>query len=606
MKHLRLLVFILIAFASVKITEASQIIGAEIYYKCLDANGNYKITLAYYHDCSGTPICTGGCSGLATCTKLVSVRGGDASNSGKLFNILNMVGVNVRDIDDHRICRSNKNTCDNMGCVTPGSLSPGIERYEFEGTINLKNNASIPGNCCTIVLSFEECCRTDSLQNISSNNFYTEAKLNRCLTFYPNCNSPVPVSDPMMLFGVKIPTIFSFQVFDSDNDSLSYAFAPALEGYGIKSEYVAPYSYDIPMPYLAPLSGNYPFGLHLDPIGGLMMFTPQAAGWAGAVVVEIIQWRKINGVFTIVGITRRDFQAFMQKVDSAQNPNFEFNPSTQNNFNIKDLFPICKGEKLCFDVIARDSFQTDTTYLSFDNSLKKYGMTITPNYNPTERQTKGPREDTYKVCWTINDSLSTNVAYSFGIFAQNNHCPYKGLSDMTLSIVIASANPMVIGDSLFFKHYKQTFTTPFHPFSTWTWIVSGDSIHTANYNNLDVWWGDADSGTVTVLETSLCDSISATAKVKLNEYVGVKELANPLHLVVYPQPASNKLLLQGDLSNLVTAHLFSLEGKNLLEFTKDDLLRGELSVQTVPTGSYLLTIIDNRHVQSTQKISIVK
>ncbi len=433
--HIKTCLWLLIfSFASLPVF-ADHMVGSDITYKCLDANGNYKITLVYYRDCQGIPTCSGSCSTIGSCSKTVAVRGADPSCNGTLFLNFTVTGVSVRDVNPNPRCPNAKMICTNMGCITPGTLTPAVERYEFQGIVNLGPSSGIPATCCNVTISFQECCRSLFNQNITSGNFYTDATINRCAATYPDCNSPDLTNDPYAVLCAGQGFVFNNGAFDPDLDSLVYSFTPSLYGYGVSATYIAPYSYDIPMPYKPPLSGNYPFGIKVDPLSGDIMFTPNAFPFTGVLALRMEQWRMINGVYVVVGVTRRDLQMYIKYCDPNTPPTFRTDPPGMPPLKPKTKYEVCAGDQICFDIIAKDTdfnppTVSDTTFLSWNKVMENFGATFTPNYAPAARQLQGPREDTYKVCWTPQDihcKRGQPTTYPFTIKAVDSRCPYPGI-----------------------------------------------------------------------------------------------------------------------------------------------------------------------------------
>jgi gliding motility-associated-like protein len=421
---------------------ASHMVGSDVTYKCINASGDYRVTLVFYRDCAGIPTCSGSCTNIAACTKSMTVRGADPTCNGTTFLTFTVTGVSVRDVNPNPRCSNGKMICTNMGCVTAGTLTPGIERYEFQGIVNIGPNSGIPAGCCNLVFSFEECCRNGAIQNISPQNFYTEATVNRCAATYPDCNSPDLTNDPYAILCAGQGFVFNNGAFDPDLDSLVYSFTSALYGYGVSATYIAPYSYDIPMPYKPPLSGNYPFGIKVDQLTGDIMFTPNAFPFTGVLSLRMEQWRLINGQYVVVGVTRRDLQMFIKFCDPNSPPTLRTDPPGIPPLKPKTKYEICAGDQLCFDVIAKDTdfnppTVSDTTFLAWNKVMENFGATFIPNYDPTKRTQLGPREDSYKVCWTPQDvhcKRGQPTTYPFTIKAIDSRCPYPGILTQAFQI----------------------------------------------------------------------------------------------------------------------------------------------------------------------------
>ncbi|MFA6260712.1 MAG: T9SS type A sorting domain-containing protein [Bacteroidia bacterium] len=435
MKHLKLkgLFFLTVLLLQITWCRASHMAGAEISYKCLDALGNYKVTLVFYRDCNGVPVCSGSCSDLGSCTKTMQVRGADPTCNGTTFITFNVSGVSVRDANVNALCKNDKSNCTNMGCITPGSAK-GMERYEFAGTVNIGAGSGIPTACCNIVFTFEECCRNGAIQNISPQNFYSEVQLNRCLVTYPNCNSVVFSNDFPTSLCYNQGFIYNPGAFDPDMDSLSYEYAPALYGYGVTATYISPYSYDKPLPFLPPANGAFPSGIHLNAITGDFMFTPNVSNFRGIVGFKIKEWRKVNNLYQLIGVSKREFEVQISPCNGANKMPVISHAGTPQPL-VKD-YEICAGKPMCIPLVALDEdfalpARSDTTYLMWDKRLEAYGATFTRTYDSATRTTYGPREDSYIICWTPPNQACYNnkpTTHTFTVTARDNQCPNSGLN----------------------------------------------------------------------------------------------------------------------------------------------------------------------------------
>ncbi|MFA6261353.1 MAG: PKD domain-containing protein [Bacteroidia bacterium] len=479
MKQLKLVLIIVFCLGFLNSSKASHMVGADITYKCLDAQGNYKVTLVYYRDCNGIPTCSGNCSAIGNCTKTLEVRGGDASYNGSLFFTATLTGVSIRDANyiNKQICPNAKTICNNMGCTTTGSLSPGTERYEFEGVVNIGPGSIIPSGCCNVVFAFQECCRNGAITNISPQNFYTEARTNRCLATYPNCNSPIFSNDPYNVLCSGQPFFYNYGGYDPDFDSLTYELSPALYAFDDSATYNSPYTFTAPLPYTQPLNGSFPAGFKIDKDGNLQ-FKPSVSAFTGVVAVKANQWRKINNVYTRVGEVRRDIQIYIKFCTSNNPPWFitvpPGNPSDQPMVD----YTITPDSPFCFTIVANDSdfnypTVSDTTHLSWNNWLSKYGATFMPLYNQASRASNGPRQDSFSFCWRPKDSVVRNLPYQFSITGIDNKCPYSGLRSQMFNIkVIEGAKPIQINKTINCQDVSLSHGTPPVALSYKMWKVS--------------------------------------------------------------------------------------------------------------------------------------
>ncbi len=473
-----LLLFLLVLLTGIA---KSQVVGAEITYRCLDANGTYEVTLVYYRDCNSNTICAGtNCASLGGCAKLVDVYGGDPAYINTKFYTISLFATSVRDVIMSPNCEI-KTICDNLGCVTPGKFNIGYERYEFKGTINIGPSSAVPSNCCAIRFTYNECCRNPNMQSFNANNsnYYTDALVNRCVATYPNCNSAKFTNDPN--FTISSGPVYNFNhgAIDADQDSLVYSFTPSLNAYNSSVAYTPPYDYMLPMNYSSGLP-IYPNGMNCNPINGDFYFKPSSFPFLGSIAIRVDQYRKINNNPVLVGIIRRDFPLNIISSSNNKAPTLVTLPAGIPTSSPKTSFEICAGSTLCFTVTAKDTdYLTDTTYLSWNHALEKYGATFTPNYT-ANRDTFGPREDSYTFCWTPPDSVanrSNDQPFTFTITAEDNHCPYVGFITKAFSIKVYQRASVTMQKKMMDCNkwelsYIKNFTVPTQTFHSVRWRIA--------------------------------------------------------------------------------------------------------------------------------------
>jgi hypothetical protein len=325
-----------------------------------------------------------------------------------------------------------KSICNNLSCVTPGTFTPGVERYTFVGTVNLGAASSIPATCCEVRLSYSICCRSNNIATGgASSNYYTEATINRCLSTPIRNSSPRLLNEPFINICSGQPFVYNAGAIDPDLDSLSYSFVPALTANNTSISYVTPYSAQFPMPWTGPANGSFPDGIGCNPQTGDIWFTPGGNNLSGIPCVQIQEWRRdSNGTMRLLGTTRRDYFAIVN-LCAPNNPTYIFPPGFSAS---QTQYEVCAGKTLCFDILARDTDATDTTYLSWDGALSGLGATFTPNYNPLQRDSLGPRLDNYKFCWTPTSAMAHELPYQFTVSARDNRAPIAGSAMRSFSI----------------------------------------------------------------------------------------------------------------------------------------------------------------------------
>jgi hypothetical protein len=352
--------------------------------------------------------------------------------------------TSVRDADRRLQCPNAKNTCTNMGCATPGTYTPGIERYEFKGFANIGATSGIPANCCNVRFAFITSTRNPNNTGSGGQNLYVDATVNRCLSVSPCNSSPEFKNDaPVNICGYE-SLILNYGASDPDLDSLSFAFAPGLQDFGIPITYTPPYAYDKPMPWIGNATGVFPTGISCDPLTGDIMFTPPNSGGllTGVVVVEVKQWKKVNGITQLMGKTRRDAMMILRGDCLPNNPPrlntfpYDTDPSIS-----KMSWTTCAGQQLCFTVTGKDTdynppTRSDTTYLSWDSTLAPLGATFLPTYTAATRPVNGPREDSYQFCWTPPETMGSTNPYLFTVTSRDNRCPNPGKVQRAFSITV--------------------------------------------------------------------------------------------------------------------------------------------------------------------------
>jgi hypothetical protein len=139
-----------------------------------------------------------------------------------------------------QLCNLEKTICSNCGTRTPGSFSPGVEVYTFQGVVNF---SSIPASCCLISIGYNTCCRNNAittLQNPQGLNFYSEAFINRCAT--PCNSSPNYTTELDFVVPAGKDYVTNLGIYDPDGDSLSYHMGATRISAGTAAPYSPPYS----------------------------------------------------------------------------------------------------------------------------------------------------------------------------------------------------------------------------------------------------------------------------------------------------------------------------------------------------------------------------
>jgi hypothetical protein len=449
------LIFLLVYLA--KNTLAYHLVGSDISYQCTSTPGVYKISLKIYRDCAGAQMCNGcnnnpgnvaGCTTANACCGFTnSVIGASPACLGTNFTTFVLTAVSVTSgYDIIQTCTSVRTICTNCNTRTAGTYSPGIEVYTFEGTANLN---SLPASCCNVSVSFDACCRNLALNTISSNNYFTEAIINRCQT---PCNSaPVFTNDAAALVCAGADFVYNLGAVDPDGDSLSYSFAESLVAQGAPVTYISPYSAGYPFPYFGAPNVNaaYPAGLRIDPFTGDIMFRPMGV-FVGMLVVQVTQWRFVGGVWVNVGVIRRDVQFQTKLCTDNRTPRIKVyrDGVLQTSSGANQV--VCAGTQICLDIVAEDvadrtvtpNILADTTDLKWNNpglySPVMSGATFLPNYIISQRRLQGPKADSFKFCWTPPVTAARSLPHSFTVTGRDRFCPLPAFSTRGINIKVVA------------------------------------------------------------------------------------------------------------------------------------------------------------------------
>ncbi len=373
---------------------ATNVMGSDITYKCL-GNNKYEITLAVYRDCNGL--------NLANPPLKASCGNNSKNFTLNLYSKTDVTGLNPK-------CQ--------IFSRCSGNYKYGIEEHVFKGVINLDSL-----NCCNVTLSISICCRNHTITTGAAGaNFYTEAIINKCIT--PCNSSPSISSKPVFIIPVGENFIFNNNVSDTVDvgDSLSFKLVNPLSGQGSKITYINNWSAEKPLSYLGfPNNAGFvfPAGFHLDGSTGNISFRPTVKDQITATALEVTEWRKINGVTTKVGVTRRDMQIIVIGSNNKPKATFE---------NVLDEIAVCKlSGTLCKDIaLTRPLGYTDTVELTYEHNLQNISFINVGSFsNPVIR-----------VCYTPTIAeVNSNKALKFTIKATTNSCPFKGVAEKTIQWV---------------------------------------------------------------------------------------------------------------------------------------------------------------------------
>jgi len=232
-------------------------------------------------------------------------------------------------------------------------------------------------------------------------------------------NSAQFTNDPILFVCIGQQYCYSPGAVDPDGDSLSYRFIQPRGNTATDTlSYNSGYSITNPISSSPPVS--------IDSVTGQVCMTPTAIE-VGVIVVEITEWRTINGVKTVVGTTMRDMQVYTQVCNNTL-PLLSGIDSTSSH-----VLNICGGASTCFNIYSNDP---DTSQWLRDSLINNSGFSISFDTTGYYTTALGTHEPIVHVC------ISTTAAdightYNFTITIRDNFCPTNGNNQATYSIVVS-------------------------------------------------------------------------------------------------------------------------------------------------------------------------
>ena len=453
-----LMLIVALTFASYD-ASATHVVGGDVEYECTGPR-TWKIRLTIYRDCGPgkAPLC-----GSFACPQQMIVRPnttlnppGCVANPNTVPNItLNLVKVEDIGKANVELCGNTaKNGCNNLGQVTPGPYNPSVEKYVFEGTLNLAFPSLNNTTCVFWDVYWDLCCRNANIWNLAGSDgqsFRIGATINILNRSQSGCknNSPIMKNEPVATLCSGQEYVFNMGAVDPDDDSLTYEIAPSMQQGGATVVYQAPGSANYPFPLNAtrPPHSNFPQPngpyVIIDSTTGDISFNAlnNTPGFIfGNLNIRIKQWSyDANGNPILVGITQRDLQLYVFNCPGNNPPRFATIPSGPNNRPIYD-YAVCAGEQLCFTVIAKDTDvipalpRFDTTVISWNQGIVRPGkLTFQPTYQVGPGLPR-PREDSWQFCWQTEESDGRTLPYYFTVTGADKFCPNVGRVTRAFSI----------------------------------------------------------------------------------------------------------------------------------------------------------------------------
>jgi hypothetical protein len=414
--------------------EASHFQGTELTYSCA-ATGIYQVQLKIFRDCSGAALPT-------TATLILKPQGCSVQRSVSMTQV------------------PGSNTIGNYYCPQLGppqctaSGRPNFETVTFRATVTF---SATEQNCPNWMLTWTDCCRPETANILGQDDFYAEAYLN--LAAGINNSSPVFASQIVPFVGKDAPIILSSHATEANGDSLVYSLqnplrsavtpiayktfnSTIIQGPSPSNFSVFPagtYSSTFPLTsYYLDWSQPTPVtpvpNFVLDPTNGSLSFTPygyvpNTPSVQGrnkyVVVVQVDEYRKINGTAVKVGSVRRDMLIIIE--DCGPNVNPEVTAPVVNGQAITPatIINLRPGTPLNMDFATADGNPNSVLTLFSDVTSVLPGAAFT--------QTAG-NQPTGTISWTPTNNDIRDQIYYFHVTTEDNACPVKGHQTQTFGV----------------------------------------------------------------------------------------------------------------------------------------------------------------------------
>jgi hypothetical protein len=545
-KYLLALSFLL----SFHYSKATHVIGGECQWKCI-GNDTYEIKILFYRRC------TDGTIPLAAVKPVIM---SDSCSNSYNINPGNYTSWSIQDITP--VCYRITGPCpvaNGSGPSTP-QLPIGMEKHVLTYKVFL---GGVYSNCCWYKISFEVIARNSNITTgYADQTFYSEAWLNRCVT--PSDKGPEFKNPPLILKCVGQDVQFNNGGVDEDGDSLSYETAVPLIGSGSSSLYTSPWSPSYPLTCLggnnSNPNSNPPTGYNLDPVSGEILFRPMVAQ-VTVIKTMVTEWRKINGVYKVIGKTGRDVQVMITQ--NCNNSLPTLNGSSSDEF--------CPGIQSCINISSDDADAGDTTRIFWNQAIPN--AVFTSNNGTVKNATS-------QICWTPGDSDARTVPYYFTAKVQDSKCPAAGENIRVYKIIVHKLppKPFIIQNS------NVLYTSAA---SYYQWYLNNTLItNAAGISYMPLVSG---SYTVKITDTFGCSNISDPYNFALG--IGTNKLESAV--LISPNPFHDHLDISiGIYKNPLTVTLYSMEGKKLSEYRMASRSRITLHTSSFANGVYILEVSD--------------
>lgn len=503
------LVLFLLVLGAAHSAQATHLLGGEMTYRYLDANGpadaplRYEITVAVYNNCGNAAIRPSASVGIynqGTGSRVILTSTNYAfttTNSGQM----GMMSIPQSSLSD---CVSPTIP---PGCNITGASQP-YQLQKFVGVVNL------PQSTAGYYALF-----TDGNRNLDITNLFDAG--GKALTLYsalapptqPN-HSPVFSDLAVAIICANDTTFLLNNAVDADGDRLVYSFGQpygTTNGLGV----LPTFSFTPPPPILGytagfGYSGATPFGTttgnlaELDPSTGIARYASTKVGAKYAVAVDVSEYRTINGQEILIGTTRRDLQLVVASCPNTRSPTLPPVAVLPRDYTVEAGSSIT----VPITVTQADGHPLSMTLNSvlldgaggYSAALDGQAGTLTPG-NPTGTATVTGVNGTVTGTLVFNTSCTDarTTPYDVALLVKDTGCAGKTVVDVLHITVTKPKGPTAIaGDATVCElNTVRSYTASGGTAPKLSWRVTGGTIvGSATANPVQVNWATPGTGTV--------------------------------------------------------------------------------------------------------------
>lgn len=388
-----------LAVFSFKASTGTHIMGVDMTYKQINS-GVYEVKIVIYRDCNGIKV---------GASNFVAKSASDTIIGDRLPQ------VSIRDITGIG------QNCNVKSICAGGTFSFGVEEVTLIDTLDFS-----PYSECEWDISWNQCCRNVAINTGASNQYFHERILiNKCVSN----SSPEYSVLPIVYVVANEDVVLSLGTLDTIDsyDSISYHLVPPLQDDTTSVLFAGNYKYYRPLRFEGFPDENaaYPGGFRVSPHTGDLLFRPTQVNQIAIFVIEVREYKKINGVQTIIGKTRRDMQIIVL-------PNYGQSRTPHITSYYQGLYSVCVGDSLVIPIQSADSNATDSTFITFNSGIP--AGTYQSN-NGSVKNALGT------FSWKPSASDVRNGSHTFTFSVFDNSCNLPRIIHRTIHIFVKDSLP---------------------------------------------------------------------------------------------------------------------------------------------------------------------